>query len=230
MLGTNGIWLTLIGTLAPILLIVLFFILFMGSMRGDGNRIMSFGKSRASRMTKDQPKVTFSDVTGADEAVQELTEIKEFLEAPRSSRSQALRIPKGASWSGLRGTGKTLLARAVAGEASVPSSPSPARTSSRCSSVSAPAACVTYFEQAKQESALHHLHGRDRRCRPLARGGPWRAATTSASRPSASCWWRWTASIRRTGSSCSPPPTAWRSRPTLLRPGRFDRQIVVGPT
>jgi ATP-dependent Zn protease len=66
---TNGIWLTLIGSLAPILLIVLFFILFMGSMRGDGNRIMSFGKSRVRRMTKDQPKVTFSDVAGAAEKV-----------------------------------------------------------------------------------------------------------------------------------------------------------------
>src|SRR5829696_4273346 len=76
----NGFWFTLIGTLAPILLIILFFILFMSSMQGGGNRVMSFGKSRARRMTKDQPKVTFADVAGADEAVQELTEIKEFLE------------------------------------------------------------------------------------------------------------------------------------------------------
>jgi cell division protease FtsH len=68
----TGFWLTLLGTLAPILLIVLFFILFMSSMQGGGNRVMSFGKSRARRMTKDQPKVTFSDVAGADEAVQEL--------------------------------------------------------------------------------------------------------------------------------------------------------------
>ena len=117
---TNGIWLTLLGTLAPILLIVLFFILFMGSMQGDGNRIMSFGKSRARRMTKDQPKVTFSDVAGADEAVQELTEIKEFLEAPQKFQKLGARIPKGALLVGPPGTGKTLLARAVAGEAGVP--------------------------------------------------------------------------------------------------------------
>jgi cell division protease FtsH len=116
----NGFWFTLIGTLAPILLIILFFILFMSSMQGGGNRVMSFGKSRARRMTKDQPKVTFSDVAGADEAVQELTEIKEFLEAPQKFQRLGARIPKGALLVGPPGTGKTLLARAVAGEAGVP--------------------------------------------------------------------------------------------------------------
>src|SRR5215204_887305 len=116
----TSVWLTLLGTLAPILLIVLFFILFMSSMQGGGNRVMSFGKSRARRMTKDQPKVTFSDVAGADEAVQELTEIKEFLEAPQKFQKLGARIPKGALLVGPPGTGKTLLARAVAGEAGVP--------------------------------------------------------------------------------------------------------------
>src|ERR671921_764064 len=116
----TGFWLTLLGTLAPILLIVLFFILFMSSMQGGGNRVMSFGKSRARRMTKDQPKVTFSDVAGADEAVQELTEIKEFLESPQKFQKLGARIPKGALLVGPPGTGKTLLARAVAGEAGVP--------------------------------------------------------------------------------------------------------------
>jgi cell division protease FtsH len=116
----NGFWFTLIGTLAPILLIILFFILFMSSMQGGGNRVMSFGKSRARRMTKDQPKVTFADVAGADEAVQELTEIKEFLEAPQKFQKLGARIPKGALLTGPPGTGKTLLARAVAGEAGVP--------------------------------------------------------------------------------------------------------------
>ncbi|MDQ3498921.1 MAG: AAA family ATPase, partial [Actinomycetota bacterium] len=116
----TGFWLTLLGTLAPILLIVLFFILFMSSMQGGGNKVMSFGKSRARRMTKDQPKVTFSDVAGADEAVQELTEIKEFLEAPQKFQKLGARIPKGALLVGPPGTGKTLLARAVAGEAGVP--------------------------------------------------------------------------------------------------------------
>jgi len=116
----NGFWFTLIGTLAPILLIILFFILFMSSMQGGGNRVMSFGKSRARRMTKDSPKVTFADVAGAEEAVQELTEIKEFLEAPQKFQKLGARIPKGALLVGPPGTGKTLLARAVAGEAGVP--------------------------------------------------------------------------------------------------------------
>jgi cell division protease FtsH len=116
----NGFWFTLIGTLAPILLIILFFVLFMSSMQGGGNRVMSFGKSRARRMTKDSPKVTFADVAGAEEAVQELTEIKEFLEAPQKFQKLGARIPKGALLVGPPGTGKTLLARAVAGEAGVP--------------------------------------------------------------------------------------------------------------
>jgi cell division protease FtsH len=117
---STGFWFTLIGTLAPILLIILFFILFMGSMQGRGNRVMSFGKSKAKQMSKYAPKVTFADVAGAEEAVQELTEIKEFLEAPQKFQKLGARIPKGVLLVGPPGTGKTLLARAVAGEAGVP--------------------------------------------------------------------------------------------------------------
>jgi cell division protease FtsH len=115
-----GIWLTLLTGFAPVLLIFLLFLFLMSSMQGGGNRVMSFGKSRARRMTKDSPKVTFADVAGADEAVQELTEIKEFLEAPQKFQKLGARIPKGALLVGPPGTGKTLLARAVAGEAGVP--------------------------------------------------------------------------------------------------------------
>ena len=103
-------WFSVIGSLAPILLIVLFFILFMDSMRGDGNRIMSFGKSKAKQISKDSPKVTFSDVTRADEAVQELTEIKEFLEAPQKFQKPGATIPTGVLLVGPPETGKTLLA------------------------------------------------------------------------------------------------------------------------
>ncbi len=113
-------WLSLLINVAPFLLIFIILILFMSSLQGGGNRVMSFGKSRARRMTKDQPKVTFADVAGADEAVQELTEIKEFLEAPQKFQRLGARIPKGALLVGPPGTGKTLLARAVAGEAGVP--------------------------------------------------------------------------------------------------------------
>jgi cell division protease FtsH len=116
----TGFWLGLLGTIGPLLIFLLLFLFLMSSMQGGGNRVMSFGKSRARRMTKDSPKVTFADVAGADEAVQELTEIKEFLEAPQKFQKLGARIPKGALLVGPPGTGKTLLARAVAGEAGVP--------------------------------------------------------------------------------------------------------------
>ena len=116
----TGFWLGLLGTIGPLLIFLLLFLFLMSSMQGSGNRVMSFGKSRAKRMTKDSPKVTFADVAGANEAVQELTEIKEFLESPQKFQRLGARIPKGALLVGPPGTGKTLLARAVAGEAGVP--------------------------------------------------------------------------------------------------------------
>jgi cell division protease FtsH len=116
----TGFWLGLLGTIGPLLIFLLLFLFLMSSMQGGGNRVMSFGKSRARRMTKDSPKVTFADVAGADEAVQELTEIKEFLESPQKFQKLGARIPKGALLVGPPGTGKTLLARAVVGGAGVP--------------------------------------------------------------------------------------------------------------
>ncbi|MDT4891877.1 MAG: cell division protease FtsH, partial [Pseudonocardiales bacterium] len=89
-------------------------------MQGGGSKVMSFGKSRAKRMAVDSPKITFRDVAGADEAVEELHEIKEFLENPKKFQALGARIPKGVLLYGPPGTGKTLLARAVAGEAGVP--------------------------------------------------------------------------------------------------------------
>ena len=92
----------------------------MNPMQGGGSRVMSFGKSRAKRMSVDSPKITFRDVAGVDEAVEELHEIKEFLENPKKFQALGARIPKGVLLYGPPGTGKTLLARAVAGEAGVP--------------------------------------------------------------------------------------------------------------
>ncbi len=113
----------LLGALVYILPFLLFFgfwIFLMNQMQGGGSRVMSFGKSRAKRMSVDAPKITFRDVAGADEAVQELHEIKEFLENPKKFQALGARIPKGVLLYGPPGTGKTLLARAVAGEAGVP--------------------------------------------------------------------------------------------------------------
>ncbi|MGH3102507.1 MAG: ATP-dependent zinc metalloprotease FtsH, partial [Gaiellaceae bacterium] len=97
-----------------------FWIFLMNQMQGGGSKVMSFGKSRAKRMSVDSPKITFRDVAGADEAVEELHEIKEFLENPKKFQALGARIPKGVLLYGPPGTGKTLLARAVAGEAGVP--------------------------------------------------------------------------------------------------------------
>ena len=92
----------------------------MNQMQGGGSKVMSFGKSRAKRMTPDSPKIGFKDVAGVEEAVEELHEIKEFLENPKKFQALGARIPKGVLLYGPPGTGKTLLARAVAGEAGVP--------------------------------------------------------------------------------------------------------------
>ena len=110
----------MIASFLPILLLIGFWIFLMNQMQGGGSKVMSFGKSRAKRMAPDSPKIGFKDVAGVDEAVEELQEIKEFLESPKKFQALGARIPKGVLLYGPPGTGKTLLARAVAGEAGVP--------------------------------------------------------------------------------------------------------------
>jgi cell division protease FtsH len=117
--GSSAIWI-LLSTLLPFVLLFGFWIFLMNQVQGGGSKVMSFGKSRAKRMTPDTPKIGFKDVAGADEAVEELHEIKEFLENPKKFQALGARIPKGVLLYGPPGTGKTLLARAVAGEAGVP--------------------------------------------------------------------------------------------------------------
>jgi len=113
-------WWSLISSLLPFILMVGFLFFFLQQMQGGGNKVMSFGKSRAKMFTKDQPKITFQEVAGVDEAVEELKEVKEFLESPTKFQALGAKIPKGVLLYGPPGTGKTLLARAVAGEAGVP--------------------------------------------------------------------------------------------------------------
>ncbi|TQJ30643.1 ATP-dependent zinc metalloprotease FtsH [Microbacterium sp. SLBN-146] len=109
-----------LSLLLPILLLGLLFWFLMSSAQGGGSKVMQFGKSRAKLVTKEMPQVTFQDVAGSDEAIEELQEIKDFLKDPAKFQAVGARIPKGVLLYGPPGTGKTLLARAVAGEAGVP--------------------------------------------------------------------------------------------------------------
>jgi cell division protease FtsH len=113
-------WWSILTYILPFVLFFGFWIFLMNQVQGGGSKVMSFGKSRAKRMSVDSPKITFKDVAGVDEAVEELHEIKEFLENPKKFQALGARIPKGVLLFGPPGTGKTLLARAVAGEAGVP--------------------------------------------------------------------------------------------------------------
>src|SRR4029079_5620055 len=97
---------------------VLWFV--MTQVQGGGNRVMSFGRSKAKLVSKDTPKTTFADVAGADEAIEELQEIKDFLQNPARYQALGAKIPKGVLLYGPPGTGQTLLAPAVRGEAGVP--------------------------------------------------------------------------------------------------------------
>jgi len=106
--------------LIPVGLIILFLLWMMNNAQGGGNKVLSFGKSKAKLLTKDMPVTKFTDVAGADEAVEELDEIRDFLANPARYQALGAKIPKGVLLYGPPGTGKTLLARAVAGEAGVP--------------------------------------------------------------------------------------------------------------
>jgi cell division protease FtsH len=111
---------SLLATIIPLIIVLGLFWFLMGQMQGGGSKVMQFGKSKAKLANKDTPKVTFADVAGVDEAVEELLEIKEFLSEPAKFLAVGAKIPKGVLLYGPPGTGKTLLARAVAGEAAVP--------------------------------------------------------------------------------------------------------------
>ncbi len=113
-------WLPLIGTFLPWMLIIVFWIWILRAMQSGGNRAFQFGRSRARLISPDTPQVTFADVAGADEAKEELEEIIEFLKDPPRFSRLGGRLPKGVLLVGPPGTGKTLLARAVAGEAARP--------------------------------------------------------------------------------------------------------------
>ena len=165
---SSSFW-TLIFSYLPFLIIFLLFMVFLNQMQGGGSRVMNFGKSKAKLITKDTPKTTFADVAGADEAIEELQEIKEFLQSPGKFQAIGAKIPKGVLLYGPPGTGKTLLARAVAGEAGVPFySISGSDFVEMFVGVGA-SRVRDLFEQAKANAPGDRVRGRDRRGRPA----PW---------------------------------------------------------
>jgi cell division protease FtsH len=225
-------WFTsMLGLVLPMILVLGLFWFLMGQMQGGGNRVMQFGKSRAKLATKDMPKVTFADVAGADEAVEELHEIKEFLQDPARFLAVGAKIPKGVLLYGQPGTGKTLLARAVAGEAGVPFySISGSDFVEMFVGVGA-SRVRDLFEQAKNNA---RPSSSSTRSTPSA-GTAARAsavATTSASRRSTSCSSRWTASTSRPTSSSSRRPTAPTSstRLSCVRAASTGRSPSRRPT
>jgi cell division protease FtsH len=115
----DALWVTVLLQLLPLFLLVGVLLYFLSGMQGGG-RFAGFGKAKARRLAKDLPQVTFDDVAGCDEAIEELREIRDFLEDPGRFQAMGAKIPKGVLLYGPPGTGKTLLARAVAGEAGVP--------------------------------------------------------------------------------------------------------------
>ena len=192
----SSVW-SLLESFIPYIIIALFFFLILSQMQGGGSRVMNFGKSKAKLITKDTPKTTFADVAGADEAIEELQEIKEFLQSPAKFQAIGAKIPKGVLLYGPPGTGKTLLARAVAGEAGVPfysiSGSDFVRDVCRCRCLPRPRPL-----RAGQSPTRPRSCSWTRSTPSAGTAAPgWAAATTSASRPSTRCWSNWTVSTPR---------------------------------
>ncbi len=225
-IGGGGI-LSVLTYVLPFILFLGFWLFLMNQMQGGGSRVMSFGKSRAKRMSVDAPKITFRDVAGADEAVQELHEIKEFLENPKKFQALGARIPKGVLLYGPPGTGKTLLARAVAGEAGVPFfSISGSDFVEMFVGVGA-SRVRDLFEQAKQNSPciifMDEIDAVGRHRGAGMGGGHDEREQTLNQLLVEMDGFTMTDNIILIAATNRPDILD----PALLRPGRFDRQIVV---
>jgi len=224
--GGGGIVSALIY-IVPFVLFLFFWLFILNQMQGGGSKVMSFGKSRAKRMSVDAPKITFRDVAGVDEAVEELHEIKEFLENPKKFQSLGARIPKGVLLYGPPGTGKTLLARAVAGEAGVPFfSISGSDFVEMFVGVGA-SRVRDLFEQAKQNSPciifMDEIDAVGRHRGAGMGGGHDEREQTLNQLLVEMDGFTMTDNIILIAATNRPDILD----PALLRPGRFDRQIVV---
>ena len=223
---TSGIWQAMIY-IVPFILFLGIWFLIMNNVQGGGSKVMQFGKSKAKRMSPDTPKLTFRDVAGADEAVEELHEIKEFLENPKKFQALGARIPKGVLLFGPPGTGKTLLARAVAGEAGVPFfSISGSDFVEMFVGVGA-SRVRDLFEQAKQNSPciifMDEIDAVGRHRGDGMGGGHDEREQTLNQLLVEMDGFTMTDNIILIAATNRPDILD----PALLRPGRFDRQIVV---
>jgi cell division protease FtsH len=220
-------WSTALIYILPFVIFLLFWLFIINQMQGGGSKVMSFGKSRAKRMSVDAPKITFRDVAGVDEAVEELHEIKEFLENPKKFQALGARIPKGVLLYGPPGTGKTLLARAVAGEAGVPFfSISGSDFVEMFVGVGA-SRVRDLFEQAKQNSPciifMDEIDAVGRHRGAGMGGGHDEREQTLNQLLVEMDGFTMTDNIILIAATNRPDILD----PALLRPGRFDRQIVV---
>ena len=178
-----GLVFNLLSYLLPVLVLGVFIYFMVRQMQGTNNQAMMFGKSKARMLSGDQPTVTFEDVAGVEEAKEELREVVEFLKEPEKFISLGARIPKGVLLVGSPGTGKTLMAKAVSGEAGVPFfSISGSEFVEMFVGVGA-SRVRDLFEQAKRHSPVHRLRGRDRRGRPPARHRPGRESRRTRTDP-----------------------------------------------
>jgi cell division protease FtsH len=217
---------TLLINFLPIVIVIGLILFFMNQMQG-GSRVMSFAKAKTKTVSKDQPKTTFADVAGVDEAVEELEEVKEYLESPAKFQAMGAKVPRGILLYGPPGTGKTLLARAVAGEAGVPFfSISGSDFVEMFVGVGA-ARVRDLFEQAKQNApAIVFIDEIDavgrHRGAGLGGGHDEREQTLNQLLVEMDGF------DTRTGvilmAATNRPDIL---DPALLRPGRFDRQVVV---
>ena len=165
----------------PVILIILFFLFMFNSMQGGGGRVMQFAKSKAKMVNKDTPKTTFADVAGATEAIEELGEIKEFLQQPAKFQAVGAKIPKGVLLYGPPEPARPCSPAPSPARRVSPSTRSPAPTSSRCSSVSVPRECATCSSRPRRTPRQSSSSTRSTPSGGTV-GPAWEAGTTSASR------------------------------------------------